>query len=172
VRLESIDIYWGVKGIDRTGESQWDPLFIGAPIFDNAFDVTTVEAQKWFIELCDELNKQSFVTYDTVKCWMKDFEKYVEDDLEERFPVRSKKDFMRYINKWIDDEDAYLGAYYSKTKFFGISDDEIIFTKINAKSTLGKGSSSGEEKEVEYKKWQDYIINAEGSAPKTMKNFR
>jgi len=108
VRLEAIDIYWGVKGIDRTGESQWDPLFIGAPIFDKAFDVTTVEAQKWFIELCDELNKQSFVTYDTVKCWMKDFEKYVEDDLEERFPVRSKKDFMRYINKWIDDEDAFL----------------------------------------------------------------
>jgi len=44
VRLESVDIFWGVKGIDRTGESQWDPLFIGAPIFDKSFDVTTVEA--------------------------------------------------------------------------------------------------------------------------------
>lgn len=111
-RLEAIDIYWGVKGIDRTGESQWDPEFIGAPIFDKAFDVTTLEAQKWFIGLCDELNKQSFVTFGSVKCWMKDFEKYVEDNLEERFPVRSKKDFMRFINKWIDDEDEFLGAYY------------------------------------------------------------
>lgn len=85
-----MDIYWGVKGIDRTGESQWDPLFIGAPIFDQSFDVTTVEAQKWFIGFCEELDKQSFVSYDTVKCWMKDFEYYVENTLEERFPVKSK----------------------------------------------------------------------------------
>jgi len=54
---------------------------------------------------------------------MKDFEKYVEDDLEERFPIKSKTKFMKFLNQWIDDEDQYLGAYYSKTKFFGISDN-------------------------------------------------
>lgn len=28
---QKVNLYWGVKGIDRTGESQWDPVFVGEP---------------------------------------------------------------------------------------------------------------------------------------------
>ena len=37
---------------------------------------------------------------------MKQFEKYVEDELEEKFPIKSKALFMKHLNTWIDDEDA------------------------------------------------------------------
>lgn len=43
---------------------------------------------------------------------MKDFENYVENELEEKFPVKSKSLFMKYINKWVDDEDDYYGSMY------------------------------------------------------------
>ena len=52
-RRATATIYWGMKDIDRTGESQWDPSFVGEPIFDPTFDITTREAQVYFLELCE-----------------------------------------------------------------------------------------------------------------------
>lgn len=52
-RRPTASIFWGVKDIDRTGESQWDPEFVGEPIFDPTFDITTKESQLYFIELCE-----------------------------------------------------------------------------------------------------------------------
>lgn len=54
---ETVSLYWGVKGIDRIGESQWDPLFVGEPEWDTSFDPVDVKSQEYFIELCEELEK-------------------------------------------------------------------------------------------------------------------
>lgn len=43
---------------------------------------------------------------------MKDFEYYVENTLEERFPVKSKSRFIDFLNQWIDDEDDFNGSFY------------------------------------------------------------
>lgn len=39
-----VNLYWGLTGIDRTGESQWDPVFIGEPVWDTGLDPTTVQS--------------------------------------------------------------------------------------------------------------------------------
>jgi len=55
--------------IDRTGESQWDPVFIGEPVWDTQLDPTTVESQNFMIKLCNELDKQDFLSFDSMECW-------------------------------------------------------------------------------------------------------
>ena len=54
---------------------------------------------------------------------------------------------------------------------FGIKDNEIIFTKITAKSTFSR-RATGEEKAIEYEKWDDWVSDMQGRAPYEMKNFR
>ena len=39
-----IDIYWGVKGIDKAKVDKWDPSYIGEVILYPDFDLTPKEA--------------------------------------------------------------------------------------------------------------------------------
>lgn len=39
-----VTIFWGTKDIDREGENQWDPDFIGDLQWDEKFDMSTVKA--------------------------------------------------------------------------------------------------------------------------------
>lgn len=45
VESEMIDLklIWGLSDIDRTGDNAWDPEFVGKLIFDDEFDLTSVE---------------------------------------------------------------------------------------------------------------------------------
>jgi len=40
----NIQIFWGVKGIDKNDTSMWDPEKIGKVIFDEHFDLSPPEA--------------------------------------------------------------------------------------------------------------------------------
>ena len=40
----NIQIYWGVKGIDKSETSKWDADYIGKVIFDDEFSVYSAEA--------------------------------------------------------------------------------------------------------------------------------
>lgn len=99
---------------------------------------------------------------------MKQFEKYVEDELEEKFPIKSKALFMKHLNTWIDDEDA-RGDNLQNSRYFGIKDDEIIFTKLTAKATIGR-RETGENKAIEYEKWEKFVDDQKGKAPEGMRN--
>ena len=39
----AIDIYWGVKGINKDETNRWDPVYIGEVIWDDEFDLTPIE---------------------------------------------------------------------------------------------------------------------------------
>ena len=41
----NVVIFWGVKDLDRTGETKWDPDFIGKVIWDESFDLSNSESQ-------------------------------------------------------------------------------------------------------------------------------
>ena len=79
---------------------------------------------------------------------------------------------MKFLNKWIDEEDDELGARLLGAKFFGIDDDEIVFSVVKARSSSLGRKATGEEKLVEYIKWEEWVTDQQGSAPTEMKNFR
>ena len=101
---KSVNLYWGVKGIDRQGENQWDPIFVGEPEWDTSFDPVDIKSQEYMVKLCKELDQQEFVVYDSTECWMSDFKIYIEKVLERNFPVTSEKGFFTYLYEWIADE--------------------------------------------------------------------
>lgn len=103
------------------------------------------------------------MTYDSTSCWLKKFEEYVEDELEDKFPIKSKALFMKHLNTWIDDEDS-RGSSYQNSKFFGIKDNEIVFTKITAKTTMSRRESAATTMN-EYDKWSKFVEDWKGKAP-------
>lgn len=84
-----VTVFWGVKDIDREGENQWDPEFIGEVIWDDKFDMSTVAAQTFLKNLCAELFDTDFAVSDekTQSCWIRDFEDYVTRPLEDPNPA-------------------------------------------------------------------------------------
>jgi hypothetical protein len=66
-----------VKDIDRTGDSMWDPKFVGEAIMDDSFKPYTRETQLFFKSLCKDMRKQTFIIESSVDCWFEHFEEYL-----------------------------------------------------------------------------------------------
>lgn len=39
-----VDLFWGVKDLDKSGGSQWDATFIGKAVMDDKFDMSQEDA--------------------------------------------------------------------------------------------------------------------------------
>lgn len=76
---------------------------------------------------------------------------------------------MKYLNEWIDDEDNPRGAALQNGRYFGIENNEIIFSKIAARTSFGR-RETGENKAIEYEKWQKFVDDQRGKAPSEMRN--
>jgi protein dispatched 1 len=86
--FDDVTIFWGTKDIDRTGESKWDPDFIGQLLWDEEFDMSTVAAQKYLHNFCDDMLSQEFTLNDpeNYQCWIYGFKDYVTRPLEDPDP--------------------------------------------------------------------------------------
>lgn len=51
----NIDIFWGVKDIDREEVSKWDPAYVGEVIWDDSFDLSPEANQQSLLDLCADL---------------------------------------------------------------------------------------------------------------------
>lgn len=64
-----VDIFWGVKDIDKSAVNKWDPSYIGEVVLDPDFDLSLKEAQLSFLNFCTDLKTQDFVHDQEVNCW-------------------------------------------------------------------------------------------------------
>jgi len=55
----AIDIYWGVKDINKDDVSMWDSVYIGEAIMDEEFSLESVEAQQSLLDFCSSLKEQT-----------------------------------------------------------------------------------------------------------------
>lgn len=74
----SVDIYFGVKSIDKTNTSLWKMEDIGEVIFDDNFDISDVATQKAIRDFCTNLTQQEFAIKDSVDCVIDRFYTWVE----------------------------------------------------------------------------------------------
>ena len=73
-----VSLFWGVKELNSTLTDIWDSSMIGTPVFDRKFNPANRNAQRYFKEVCRDLDKEDFVVNFTMRCWINDFEDYVE----------------------------------------------------------------------------------------------
>ena len=73
----NIQIYWGVKGIDKTDASMWDANYIGKVVWDDETDFTSEASQASLIKFCKDLRSdkaKDIVSEKYVSCWIEIFE--------------------------------------------------------------------------------------------------
>ena len=56
-----VDVFWGVKGLDKEGGSHWDAEFIGKAVMDDKLDLSSKEAQQSLLDFCEDLREEPFV---------------------------------------------------------------------------------------------------------------
>lgn len=56
-----VDVFWGVKDLNKEGGTHWDAEFIGKAIMDDKLDVSSPEAQNSILDFCKNLREEPFV---------------------------------------------------------------------------------------------------------------
>lgn len=150
-----ITIFFGIAGLDRSGIDVYNPgAYIGKPIFDNGFDLTTSEAQagllsicskvkdiKCEMEGCDNEGYDSFVmqtTERTSACFLEDFQQWLGGPL----PVGSNfttqlEEFRRTANKG-DYYGDVIGNAVNYQKDIGFVGGELKYVAIHFRSVMKK----------------------------------
>lgn len=122
--------YWGVKDINRKGDSMWVPDFIGEVILDDQFSISCKECQIIFKDFCPDLIADKFIVKNSANCWFTDFYAYVKkQDLD--LPLE-EDEFNKVLFKWID--NTREGKMAKMQKKVGIIKDKVVFVEFNAKS--------------------------------------
>lgn len=75
----TVDVMWGIDGINKTGVDFFNASQIGTPIWDEEFDITLDNNQNETYNLCQHL-KTLEILYDEgmVVCWIDDFKAWLE----------------------------------------------------------------------------------------------
>jgi hypothetical protein len=137
--LPNVLIYWGAADIDRTGDSMWDPDFIGTLNFDETFNLNTIESQNYLRQFCKDLRSQDFTI--GVDCWIEDFISWLERS-NKQFPSR---DFDTDIKAWLNSPGG-------QPQNVGYRDSRVIFTQVQCKTKIQSWNPS-EVKQPEYDKF-------------------
>jgi hypothetical protein len=84
----TVDIMWGIQGINKTGVDYYNASDIGTAIWDREFDLTIGNNQQEVYNFCQYMKKLDMLySPGLVKCWIDDFKSWLES-IRQRFPVQ------------------------------------------------------------------------------------
>lgn len=150
----TVTMYWGVKSLDRSGISIWDPSQIGTAQLSNEFNPSAFEAQKAILDFCIDLRKQEFVLEGEVSCWLEDFDTYVQKQTStQKLPINSVK-FDELLLKWMKEDPVGQAAKLHSS--ISIVNGRIIYFEIKATAVGNNGDESNVKKPI-YEKWKAYL---------------
>ena len=71
----SVNLVWGVAGLDRSEVGLWDPDNVGKLIWDDSFTIVPPENQQALLDTCADLRDNfELVKFNDVVCWIEDFD--------------------------------------------------------------------------------------------------
>lgn len=84
---------------------------MGEPIFDDQFDLSSVEAQQSLAEFCNELKLQDFVKNQKISCWLFEFQTWYQlNDNPASVFINDKAIFDQKLYEWATTTEAGLDA--------------------------------------------------------------
>lgn len=176
-----VQVTWGIKDVNRTGTSRFDPAEPGSVVLDETFDLTSAAAQRHVWETCDFFEKQEELifqkptTEQSVECWIRDFKRWRADQGKDDFEdYPNDKAFIKELEEFgnYEEEDGtkpFL-VYLVQQKIAFTNDlRRIVFTEVSFVSST--------EETVPYKimwpvynTWQDQLKIRNEQAPEGVKN--
>ena len=160
-------LFWGVKDIDKSKVSMWDPSYIGEPVMDEKFDLTPVEAQQSLIDFCDKLPDLDFVEAGKATCWTTAFRAYLKNSNLD-MPIKDPDVFKTKLNDWVSTTQAGQLAKFSNE--VGFIDNKLAYMKVTAQS-VGNSRDPYDVKNPIYLKWENLVAEYNKNAPASMKSL-
>jgi hypothetical protein len=174
-----IDLFWGVKSLDKGGIKQWDTKDRGDIKWwsEEQFDPSSEEAQQSLYDFCLSVAaNKDLVINGQVDCWVANFKTWADTTLIEGskknyigFPV-PQADFYTHLDTYMN---TNTGKKESSDYQISTFNDRTYFMYIRAKA-FGDPGMIYEEKKKIHESWEqvvdDYI--ALDSTPEPMKQLR
>jgi len=184
-----VTVFFGIAGLDRSGIDVYNPgAYIGQPIFDNSFDLTTSEAQAGILSICakvknitcdlegcDNEGYDSFVmqtTERTTACFLEDFQEWLGGN---QLPVGDNftahlMEFRRTAEKGQYHGDV-IGSAVNYQKDIGFVNGELKYVAIHFRSVMKKRLpfSLGTAIRDHVRKWMD---SERGALPSSLQSMK
>lgn len=161
----NIDIFWGVKDVNRDDVVKWEPSYVGEVIWDDSFDLSPEANQQNLLDFCTDLVTQDFVADDYVKCWTDDFNLYLSELNPPLSMPLPPAIFEEKLNAWVTDNE--LGQLAKSQQILGFKNDKLIYMKVLSKSK-GIAYDAYKNKNPWYEKWEKHMEEYRNDAPKGM----
>ena len=142
-----VSIFWGVRGVDRSGTDRWDPTDIGKIIWDDDFDLTPEANQQRVIDICNDLKSNALVKNSQVTCWVQDFVNAQNGGN----PV-PQADFYTRLNDYITNNSTGIDQF--SDNLIGLINGSLRFSVIEA---IASADESGGYEKVHpvFEAWED-----------------
>jgi len=164
--MTQISLFAGVKGINRTGSSMWDSVFVGEAEMDDKFDPYPKESQQFLKDMCSDLKKLDVITKDSVVCWIDVFEAWVNEK-EKTLPL-PEKDFSDLLLEWVSTD--IQGRTFRQIKSVGLVKDKLIYSEFSAKIDLEFREPSTVKKPY-FDKLETFVQELRNKAPASFKSI-
>lgn len=128
----NVQLYWGVKGIDKSKASMWDAIYIGSVQWDDTFSIYPKEAQLSLIQLCQDLKSTKadhIVLRNEATCWIDEFQEWYRAKIgalpqQQVMPLEPEV-FQELLNEFAT-KDAKGKSLLTSNKI-GFKDGKLIF---------------------------------------------
>ena len=88
--VAGVQIVWGLRGMDLSGTDPWDPESTGKLVYDDAFDLSSAQAQQHVLDACERAKNAPcsakgcangmLVRNNQAKCFIEGFKAWLESD--------------------------------------------------------------------------------------------
>lgn len=103
-----VNVIWGVKDLDRSDVTMWDPSNLGKLVWDDSFTVSPAENQRALLDFCDYLRTSSPIVFENeVECWIEEFDSYVQKTTSgaHKLPIGEEDKFDELLEKFAFDSE-------------------------------------------------------------------
>lgn len=161
-----VRITWGIKGVDRTGTSRFNPSNPGKAIFDDTFDLTRAAAQQHVLEACEFFQQREDLifqeeTLSNADCWIDDFKTWRADQGKDEFEdypsdAAMIEEILRFGNHTDQTGRRPFRRYLTGQHVGFKNDSQIMFTEIRFVSST-KAAEPYRIMWPVYQDWQEQL---------------
>lgn len=178
-----VRVTWGIKGIDRSGTSKFEPNVIGRAILDESFDFRSAEAQQHMKEACNFFGNNKEIIFqggaiereDVKQCWIEAYGQWRISQDKQEFETfatgeEQVKDILAFGN-FQSDDGSKPNIKYLQDQHVAFSSDQkkVVFSEIRFVSPMEVTAPYKIMWPV-YNKWQDELTKLKAIAPDGVKS--
>lgn len=167
-----VSFVWGIKDVNRAGTSRFKVSELGAPIFEEDFDMKKKEVQQHIFDACRYVEKEKddlIFSLDTgikpVRCWIRDYKVWRESTNKTGFETfATDEGLVQDLIKFSQADSKYLRYLTNQNVIFNKNQTRVLATEVSFISDKDAQLPSKLMWPV-YKKWQEVIDNLNKNAP-------